>query len=165
MFYAGEKHTRQVGCKGMTKGANFSENLKSGGIDNRPLYVYDISQVNGAIKDRLKALRRRRQIPQAEVAEYLGISKAAYGYYEIGTNTPSVENLIKLAIFYGVATDYLLGLADYPNGSGTSRDSFMFQLGDVSLLNEDDIEEINMLIDLKVSRKFEKQKVENKKRK
>jgi transcriptional regulator with XRE-family HTH domain len=149
----------------MTKGANFSENLKIGGIDNRPLYVYDGSQVNGAIKDRLRALRRRRQISQAEVAEYLGISKAAYGYYENGNNTPSVENLIKLALFYGVATDYLLGLADYPNGSGTSRDSFMFQLGDVSLLDKDDIEEINMLIDLKIRRKFEKKKRESTKRK
>ena len=160
MFYAGEKHIRQVGCKGMTKGANFSENLKPGGIDPKRVFVYDAFETSRTMKTRLKDLRRRNRLTQGEISKYLNITKAAYGYYETGRNAPTVENLIKLARYFGVATDYLLGLSDFPNGTGTERDAFMFRLGDLSLLDEEDIEEVNAFIEMKVTRKVAKRKRE-----
>lgn len=35
--------------------------------------------------------------------------RGSYAKYETGTNTPTVENILKLADLYGVSTDYLLG--------------------------------------------------------
>lgn len=57
---------------------------------------------------KLKELRNKKKCSQEVVADYLDISKSAYGYYESGRNMPSVEILLKLAKFFGVSTDYLL---------------------------------------------------------
>ena len=44
-----------------------------------------------------------------ELKEALGVSAQAINQYKIGTSRPSLENLCKIADFYGVSTDYLLG--------------------------------------------------------
>lgn len=41
--------------------------------------------------------------------EHLGVSSQAINQYRLGTARPSLENLCKIADFYGVTTDYLLG--------------------------------------------------------
>ena len=46
------------------------------------------------------------------MAEFLGIKLRAYQYYESGTFYPEIPNLIKLADYFGVTTDYLLGRSD-----------------------------------------------------
>ena len=58
---------------------------------------------------RLKELRRHRNITQVEMAELLGCTDRHYQKIEYGyVNVPSLT-LIKLADFFGVTTDYLLG--------------------------------------------------------
>ena len=57
----------------------------------------------------LKELRNRRELSQTEVAKALGISLRAYQNYEYGQREPNIEMINKLADFYGVTTDYLLG--------------------------------------------------------
>lgn len=59
--------------------------------------------------DRLKFLRLQDNLLQKEVAENIGITPQAYHYYEIGRCQPSYDILIKLAKFYNVTIDYLLG--------------------------------------------------------
>lgn len=59
---------------------------------------------------RLRELRRRKKMTQAQVAKRLNLSKTAVSGYENNTKTPSVDVLIQLSILYGVTTDYLLGL-------------------------------------------------------
>ena len=59
---------------------------------------------------RLRELRRRKKLTQAQVAKRLNLSKTAVSGYENNTKTPSVDVLIQLSILYGVTTDYLLGL-------------------------------------------------------
>lgn len=59
--------------------------------------------------DRLRKLRKEKGIQIVEVAEYLGISRQGYGNYENGMREPSMTMLVKLADFYEVSTDYLLG--------------------------------------------------------
>ena len=59
--------------------------------------------------DRLRKLRKEKGIQIVEVAEYLGISRQGYGNYENGTREPSMAILVKLADFYEVSADYLLG--------------------------------------------------------
>lgn len=61
---------------------------------------------------RLKALRKSRKKKQREMAEYLGIGLRAYQYYESAEHYPDVPGLIKMADYFGVTTDYLLGRSD-----------------------------------------------------
>lgn len=58
---------------------------------------------------RVKELRKEKKQKQIEMAEYLGISLRAYQYYESATHYPDVAGLIRLADYFGVTTDYLLG--------------------------------------------------------
>lgn len=57
----------------------------------------------------LKELRKSKGLNQSFFAEMLGISLTAYQKYEHGTAEPNFDNLSKLADFYDVTTDYLLG--------------------------------------------------------
>lgn len=58
---------------------------------------------------RLKELRKLKKATQDDVAKYLGISRPAYTAYEAGKREPDDETKIKLANYFGVSTDYLLG--------------------------------------------------------
>lgn len=59
--------------------------------------------------DILKHLREERKITQKELAKYLGVSDRSVGYYENGKRTPPPDMLEKIADFYNVSVDYLLG--------------------------------------------------------
>lgn len=64
---------------------------------------------------RLKELRRKKGINQEHVAIDLGISRARYSHYENNHVEPDAEMLRKLATYYNVTIDYLLGNSDNPN--------------------------------------------------
>lgn len=59
---------------------------------------------------RLRELREDNDLTQQQIADILQCTQAAYSKYENGQRNISVDILIKLANFYGVTTDYLLGL-------------------------------------------------------
>ena len=59
--------------------------------------------------ERLKLLRQEKKKTQREMAEFLGVQLRAYQYYESGSFFPEILNLIKLADYFDVSTDYLLG--------------------------------------------------------
>ena len=68
------------------------------------------------IQERLKALRIERKLTLEQLAEQTGISKSALGKYETEEyKDMSPFNLVTLAKFYGVSTDYLLGLTEQKN--------------------------------------------------
>lgn len=104
------------------------------------------------LNKRLKILRTERRLTQDEVSKAMGITKAAYGYYESGRNMPSVDILLKLSKYFGVTTDFLLGQSDYRDGRGSYRQAALSPLGDVSKLSQDDLDEINAIIELKLKR-------------
>lgn len=64
---------------------------------------------NEILGDRLRYLRTQSQRTQADIAKYLGITRAAYSHFENGRNEPSGSTLVKLANYFDVTTDYLLG--------------------------------------------------------
>jgi len=66
------------------------------------------------LAQRLLYQRQEKKKTQAEMASLLGITRQAYGYYEKGEREPDNESLNKLADFFGVTTDYLLGRTDIP---------------------------------------------------
>ena len=60
---------------------------------------------------RLKELRERNNLSQADVAKVLHCSQVAYGMYELGKRKLPIERLITLAKFYHVSLDSLTGLS------------------------------------------------------
>ena len=61
--------------------------------------------------NKLYELRKEKGVRQADVAEYIGCSYQAYQKYEKSQREPDFATLFKLADFYGVTVDYLLGRA------------------------------------------------------
>lgn len=61
---------------------------------------------------RLKDLRIDNDYLQKDIAKVLGISQQYYSKYELGSFTIPTEQLIKLAKFYNVSIDYIVGLTD-----------------------------------------------------
>jgi transcriptional regulator with XRE-family HTH domain len=59
--------------------------------------------------DRLRKLRLKKNISQEEVARQIGITRSAYSHYEINNRQPVYETLIKLAVFFEVSLDYVIG--------------------------------------------------------
>ena len=64
------------------------------------------------IAERLRALRKERNLRQSDVAKLLGIGVRTYQYYEGDAHRPDYEMLMKLADFFEVSTDYLLGRSE-----------------------------------------------------
>lgn len=75
--------------------------------------------------DRLKYLRTRNGLSQAQMAEILSsigpcqISRSTVGMWESGRRMPSRESLEALADHFNVPMDYLLGREDDPTSSGS----------------------------------------------
>lgn len=65
--------------------------------------------------ERLKALREEKKVTQRVVAAYLGLTDTAYGFYEQGKNYPNMDILIKLADYFEVSLDYLVGRSEKKN--------------------------------------------------
>lgn len=64
---------------------------------------------------KLRDLREDHDLSQKDIAELLSVSQATYSRYESGIlDVPSIS-LIKLADFYKVSVDYLLGRTDIKN--------------------------------------------------
>lgn len=62
--------------------------------------------------DKLKAIRKAKQITQGELAIRLGVSTAIIAAYEQGKSYPSVAVLIKICEVLNASADYLLGISD-----------------------------------------------------
>ncbi|HEX3047211.1 MAG TPA: helix-turn-helix transcriptional regulator [Bacillota bacterium] len=62
---------------------------------------------------RIKELREERGLTQEALSGDLGLSgKSAIANYEKGFRTPEYETLLKIADYFNVSTDYLLGRTD-----------------------------------------------------
>lgn len=57
----------------------------------------------------LKILRKKKNLTQKDVADAIGITFQTYSYYETGRTKPTPKTLCKLADFFGVTIDELLG--------------------------------------------------------
>ena len=64
------------------------------------------------LNQRIKELRLARGINQVKLAEVLGVTKQSVSNWENDNIQPSIEILMKLAEYFCVSTDYLLGLEE-----------------------------------------------------
>lgn len=60
----------------------------------------------------LKALRIDNNLSQQKLAEQIGVTQKAIDFWEKGINEPKASYIIKLAKFFGVTSDYILGIED-----------------------------------------------------
>ena len=65
-----------------------------------------------SLAQRLKPLRKAKKVTQKQMAELLDCTERHYQKIEYGQINISATTLIKLADFFGVTTDYLLGRDD-----------------------------------------------------
>lgn len=68
--------------------------------------LYDICKA-------LRELRKAQHKTQREVAEAIGITTQSYQAYESGKTLPTLENFLRLCIYFDVTPDILLGIKEF----------------------------------------------------
>ena len=61
---------------------------------------------------RIQDLRTDADMSQKQLSEILNISQRSYSHYETGSRNIPVEMLIRLANYYDISVDYLVGRTD-----------------------------------------------------
>ena len=61
------------------------------------------------LSQRLKLLRKETPYTQAEMADKIGVARTTYAMYEQGKREPDNNTLDKIATYFNVSVDYLLG--------------------------------------------------------
>ncbi|MFO7323676.1 MAG: helix-turn-helix transcriptional regulator [Chloroflexota bacterium] len=92
--------------------------------------------------DRLREMRRKRQLTQDELAERLGFGQSQMNKYENGKSDPTPEVLVRLARELEVTTDWLLGLVDDPTSHLQERDLTAMERKLLSAFRRGDFKEL-----------------------
>ena len=66
------------------------------------------------LSQRLRECRKEGRYTQREVSIYCDLTEKAYQNYELGTHEPKLSIIMRIAEFYKVSIDYLVGLTDDP---------------------------------------------------
>lgn len=59
---------------------------------------------------RLKELREAKHLSQSDVGKRLDVTRSTVSGYECNTITPSLEQLVKMAVLYNASLDYIMGM-------------------------------------------------------
>lgn len=85
---------------------------------------------------RFKELREEKKLSQLEISKYLNVSQSAVAKWEKFKTEPTATAIVTCANFFGVSTDYLLGLEDYTGAKITKsnqiNDSFNNNNGSIN---------------------------------
>ena len=87
------------------------------------------------LNENIKRLRLSRGLNQVEFAKIMGVSKQCVSNWENDNVMPSIEMLCRIADFFNVTTDYILGRNEkvYIDASGLTDE----QIGHISLVVSD----------------------------
>lgn len=86
--------------------------------------------------DRLKELRKNKNLSQEKLGEFLGVSSNAVYSWEVGRSQPSIEIITKLADYFNVTTDYLLG---FNQNDLDNMEKLKIALKEVGIMAQDDL--------------------------
>ena len=87
--------------------------------------------------NRLKEIRQEKNLSQTDIAKALGVTRQAISLYEKGDREPKLETWQKLADFFNVPVDYLLGI---------SKDSSTLTIDDLNLEEQEAYERITDML-------------------
>jgi transcriptional regulator with XRE-family HTH domain len=85
--------------------------------------------------ERLQLLRKNRNLSQKELAVHLKYTVSTISNYESDTHFPDLNTLCKLADYYDVSTDYLLGRTEYIYPMETLRNRLVQRCSEIRLIN------------------------------
>ncbi len=115
----------------------------------------------------LRELREEKDLTQVELAKKLNITSQSLSQYELGKRIPDIEMIDRLANFFNVSVDYLLGRTDIKNSSMFTIKEFeeeyvpsnkMFE--EIDKLSPESQEELKKLIELYKIRDMQKRNTE-----
>ncbi|NLZ83462.1 MAG: helix-turn-helix transcriptional regulator [Clostridiales bacterium] len=89
---------------------------------------------------RIKKLRTEKGITQSELSNYLGLTPKMVSFYELEQRFPPQDIIIKLADYFNVSADYLLGRSEVRNSDQL--------LKEYSSLNYEDHKELEKYIQI-----------------
>ena len=69
-------------------------------------------KVENKFSIRFRELREEKKLSQAQIGNELGYTQVCISRWESGERMPNANDIIAVAIFFNVTTDYLLGLTD-----------------------------------------------------
>jgi transcriptional regulator with XRE-family HTH domain len=100
-----------------------------------------------SFQSRLKELRKHRKLTQEELGNVINVTKVSISGYENGNRTPDTETLQKLADFFEVSVDYLLGRSEAPvETEGVSKGNFFYF--DKEGLTDEDLEYLKQSVEI-----------------
>ena len=74
------------------------------------IFLYNFSM--DSFGEKLKELRKEKNLTQKQLAEALNNAQSAIFYWETNKQEPTISALKKICLFFDVSADYLLGLED-----------------------------------------------------
>ena len=63
-------------------------------------------------KEKLKTLRKEKGLGQVELAKELGVSKGTISLWENGLREPNMSSLVRIAKYFEVSVDFLVGISN-----------------------------------------------------
>lgn len=69
--------------------------------------------MENAFQHRLKRLREQKRMKQVVLSELCGLSRGAIGKYERGEQMPTLDAVTRIADYFEVSLDYLIGRANF----------------------------------------------------
>ena len=111
--------------------------------------------------ERLISLRKEKKLTQYSLAEQLEFSRGQIGNYEQGTREPDQLTLLKIANFFNVSVDYLIGKSNIKQSADSIIDSnpkettVALHTDDYDELPQEAKDEINNFIDY-IKQKYKK---------
>ena len=94
------------------------------------------------LSSRLKELREKMKITQEELAKRLDIPRGTYAHYELGKREPDNSMLLKIAEYFNVSTDYLLGRTNKKNYSIQYDLAHQIETAMDSMMLSEDVKEV-----------------------
>ena len=74
--------------------------------------------INSAVGNKIRELRNSQKMTQKELAELLYKSESTVRMWELGKSEPDLEMIKRIAEFFDVSSDYILGQAEKPTDNG-----------------------------------------------
>ncbi|MDZ5608450.1 helix-turn-helix transcriptional regulator [Bacillus pseudomycoides] len=105
--------------------------------------------------ERIFELRKKKKLTQEKLGENIGVGKQIISKYEKGTKTPSLETIEKLADFFEVPIDYLLGKSNNPKSTSTNIRELLDNQElhwDGRKLSSEELESMKALLEVAVQR-------------
>lgn len=97
---------------------------------------------------RLRELRKGNNISQKKLSNYLNFGYTAIANYESGRNQPSLDTVKKIAQYFNVTVDYLIGASDYPRREQDITEKEAELLGIFRKINDDEKDALLKIVNL-----------------